>query len=149
MDRRAFLKMLGLATAATAAGLVVPEPERIRRWWAVPRGAPVGHALDIDAIADGEFVVRRGSMLMGQSNIAPDFTTSTDWTPSDTNILDDIREGIRMIEEIDRARDERIRAALMDYVSDPVLRNVIHERSGERYARIFTPHPGYLLKVET
>lgn len=44
MDRRAFLKALGLGAAATAAGLALPEPEPIRRYWAVPRSAPVGRS---------------------------------------------------------------------------------------------------------
>jgi len=49
MNRRDFMKLLGLGALTTAAGLVLPtppppvlaEPERVRRWWAVPRGAPV------------------------------------------------------------------------------------------------------------
>lgn len=42
MDRRAFLKLLGLGAGATAAGLVLAEVEPIRRWWQVSASAPVG-----------------------------------------------------------------------------------------------------------
>ena len=47
MNRRTFLRLLGLGATATAAGIVVAEAEPVRRWWAVPRNAPVpqrGHA---------------------------------------------------------------------------------------------------------
>jgi hypothetical protein len=40
--RRGFLKLLGLGAAATAAGVLLPEVEPVRRYWAVPRNAPVG-----------------------------------------------------------------------------------------------------------
>lgn len=46
MDRRAFLKLLAGTAGATAAGLVLPEVEPVRRWWQVGRGAPVGERSD-------------------------------------------------------------------------------------------------------
>jgi hypothetical protein len=41
MNRRGFLKLLGAATAVTAAGVVLVEPEPVRRFWQVGRAAPV------------------------------------------------------------------------------------------------------------
>jgi hypothetical protein len=41
MNRRGFLKLLGLGAGATAAGVVLPDVEPVRRWWQVGRGAPV------------------------------------------------------------------------------------------------------------
>ncbi len=35
MNRRGFLRLLGLGAAATAAGLVLPEAEPVRRFWQV------------------------------------------------------------------------------------------------------------------
>ncbi len=51
MDRRAFLKLLGLGAGATAAGLVLPEVEPVRRWY-VGRNAPVQSRGDIGITAD-------------------------------------------------------------------------------------------------
>ena len=45
MNRRDFLRLLSLGATATAAGVLLPEVEPIRRWWAVPRNAPVGGGL--------------------------------------------------------------------------------------------------------
>ena len=42
MDRRGFLKLLGLGAGATAAGLVLPDVEPVRRFWQVGANAPVG-----------------------------------------------------------------------------------------------------------
>lgn len=44
MDRRGFLRLLSMGAAATAAGIVLVEPEPVRRYWQVPRNAPVGRA---------------------------------------------------------------------------------------------------------
>jgi len=59
MNRRDFLRLLSLGTAATAAGLVVPTLEPVRRYWAVPRNAPVRSqwqemADEFDALVNGE-----------------------------------------------------------------------------------------------
>jgi hypothetical protein len=49
MNRRTFLRLLGIGAAATASGIIVPEliakPER--RFWQVGMGAPVGPRFDM------------------------------------------------------------------------------------------------------
>lgn len=47
LRRRAFLKLLAGTAGATAAGLVLPEVEPVRRWWQVGRGAPVGGLVSV------------------------------------------------------------------------------------------------------
>lgn len=42
MNRRDFLRLLGLGAATTAAGIVLPQVEPVRRFWQVGRNAPVG-----------------------------------------------------------------------------------------------------------
>lgn len=43
MDRKAFLKgLVGGVAVAAAPGVLLVEPEPVRRYWQVPRGAPVG-----------------------------------------------------------------------------------------------------------
>jgi hypothetical protein len=44
VDRRSFLRLVGFGAGAAAAGLVLPEP--VRRYWQVPRSAPVGRSRD-------------------------------------------------------------------------------------------------------
>ena len=46
MNRRDFMRLLGLGATATAAGVLLPEVETVRRFWAVPRNAPVGPRRD-------------------------------------------------------------------------------------------------------
>lgn len=51
MQRRDFLRLFGLGAAATAAAVIVPElllpePEKVRRYWAVPRNAPLRVRVD-------------------------------------------------------------------------------------------------------
>jgi len=69
MKRRDFLRLLSLGTAATAAGLVVPTLEPVRRYWAVPRNAPVRSqwqemADEFDALVNGEPLVSGNSGLI-------------------------------------------------------------------------------------
>ena len=73
MDRRSFLKLLWLGAGATAAGLVLPDVEPVRRYWQVGRGAPVGGFVPVDG--DGLLLceVRHMLPLDGQtfSNMLP------------------------------------------------------------------------------
>jgi len=52
VDRRDFLRLVGLGTAAlTAGGIVLVTAPPVRRYWQVPRNAPVGGRVDVHEIS--------------------------------------------------------------------------------------------------
>lgn len=129
LSRRSFLKLVGLAASASAsaAGVFVPETERVRRWWAVPRNAPVPTR---PAIVHGDLVALGDDGYVYPAD-ADALTWATDsWADaSSDDIIADLERGIDdMAESAALHRERRILEALQfrDWT----------ERDWQRYAEM-------------